>query len=106
MSSLHRNSQIYNRKISQGSEGWIAGDGEEGGKEEDTGMIAGDYSYDNKGTQIKLSSSFGEANDVSTFPEALSAEHDVVFADQAHLAGAASALTTVLSVFSRVSSPE
>lgn len=60
---------------------------------------------DNNATKIS-SSCFLESNDFCGLAETFSAEHEVVFADETHLAGAATALTAVLSVFSRVSSPE
>lgn len=56
--------------------------------------------------QRSFSFGFFESNDVGVLPEAFPAEQEVVFADKAHLAGAASALSAVLSVFSSVGSPE
>lgn len=53
-----------------------------------------------------MSSGFGESDDVGTFTEAFPAEHEVVFADEAHLAGALSAFSAVFSVFPWVGSPE
>lgn len=55
---------------------------------------------------IQWSSGLGESNDIGTFSEAFSTEHQVVFADETHLACALSAFSAVLSVFSRVSSPK
>lgn len=52
------------------------------------------------------SSGFCEANDVGTLSETLSAQHDVVFTNETHLASAGSAFSAVLSVFSGVSSPK
>lgn len=53
-----------------------------------------------------MSSGLGESDDVGALAEALSAEHEVVFADETHLASALPALSAVLSVFAWVSSPE
>ena len=39
-------------------------------------------------------------------PEALSAEQNIILADQAHLACALSALSAIFSVFARVTFPE
>lgn len=53
-----------------------------------------------------LSFSFLESDDVSVFSETFSAEQKVVFTNKTHLACATAALAAVLSVFSRVGSPE
>jgi hypothetical protein len=59
------------------------------------------------GIQImECSSRLGESNDFSVLPEAFSAEEKVVLADQTDLASASSALSAVLSEFTRVGSPE
>jgi len=52
------------------------------------------------------SSGFGETNDFSVLSETFSAEKEIVFADETDLAFASSALATVLSEFTWVSSPK
>lgn len=54
----------------------------------------------------RQSSSFGESDNICAFSETFSAEHEVVFTNKTHLAGALAAFSAVFSVFSRVSSPE
>ena len=105
--TIQNNSQIYNwepskRKVTA----MRTADGDEWEKcGEITEGMAKWLEWIIKG-QRSISLSFLESDDVSVLSEAFSAEQEIVFADETHLAGAGSALTAVLSIFSRVSSPE
>ncbi len=52
------------------------------------------------------SSGFGEADYFSVLSETFSAEKEIIFADETDLTFASSAFATVLSEFTRVSSPK
>lgn len=67
---------------------------------------SGDTFKNNKLIYQYDSSGLSESNDVGTFTEALPAEHQVVFSNEAHLASTLAALAAVLSVLSWVGSPE
>ncbi len=49
---------------------------------------------------MQISSGFGETYDFGILSEAFSAQDEVVFADEANLALASSAFSTIFSVFS------
>ena len=55
---------------------------------------------------MSVSACLGESDDFSIFAEALPAEEQVVLADEADLAAAATALAAVLAELARVGSPE
>jgi len=52
------------------------------------------------------SSGFSEPNDVAVLSETFSAQKQIVFSDETHLAFAVSAFSAVFSVVSNVSSPQ
>jgi hypothetical protein len=58
------------------------------------------------GHKDQCSSGFGESDDISVLSETFSAQQKIIFADETDLTFASSALATVLSEFTGVSSPE
>ena len=52
------------------------------------------------------SSGFSEPNDVAVLSETFSAQKQIIFSDETHLAFAVSAFSAVFSVVSNVSSPQ
>ena len=59
-----------------------------------------------KVNKVTRSSGFRKSYGIGEFSKAFSTEHEVIFPDETNLTGALSAFSTVLSVFSWVSSPE